>query len=98
MKDKIKEGEVDILIGTHALIEEDVDFSNLGLVVIDEQHRFGVAHRGKLISKGISPDVLIMTATPIPRTLTMTVYGDLDLSLIKEFPKNRMPIKTVLQR
>ena len=97
MKDKIKDGKVDILIGTHALIEEDVDFSNLGLVVIDEQHRFGVAHRGKLISKGISPDILIMTATPIPRTLTMTVYGDLDLSLIKELPKNRMPIKTVLR-
>lgn len=100
-KDRIKqgitEGKVNIIIGTHALIEEDVDFSKLGLVIIDEQHRFGVAHRGRLISKGISPDVLIMTATPIPRTLTMTLYGDLDLSLIKELPKNRMPIKTVLR-
>lgn len=97
IKQNIKDGKVDILIGTHALIEEDVDFSNLGLIVIDEQHRFGVAHRGKLISKGISPDILIMTATPIPRTLTMTIYGDLELSLIKELPKNRMPIKTVLR-
>ncbi len=97
MKEKIREGKVDILIGTHALIEEDVDFSKLGLVVIDEQHRFGVAHRGRLISKGVSPDILIMTATPIPRTLTMTVYGDLDVSLIKELPKNRIPIKTVLR-
>ncbi len=97
IKEKIEKGKVDIIIGTHALIEEDVDFPKLGLVVIDEQHRFGVAHRGKLIKKGIAPDVLIMTATPIPRTLTMTLYGDLDLSLIKELPKNRMPIKTVLR-
>ncbi len=95
--EKIKNNKCDIIIGTHALIEENVDFLNLGLVIIDEQHRFGVAHRGKLIRKGISPDVLIMTATPIPRTLTMTVYGDLDLSLIKELPKNRMPIKTALR-
>ncbi len=95
--EKIKNNECNILIGTHALIEENVDFANLGLVIIDEQHRFGVAHRGKLIRKGISPDVLIMTATPIPRTLTMTVYGDLDLSLIKELPKNRVPVKTVLR-
>ena len=94
---KIQENKTDIIIGTHALIEENVDFFNLGLVIIDEQHRFGVAHRGKLIRKGISPDVLIMTATPIPRTLTMTVYGDLDLSLIKELPKNRIPIKTALR-
>lgn len=93
----ITSGECDIIIGTHALIEENVDFYNLGLVIIDEQHRFGVSHRGKLISKGKSPDVLIMTATPIPRTLTMTLYGDLDLSLIKELPKNRMPIKTALR-
>lgn len=97
IKEKIQSGKIDILIGTHALIEEDVDFANLGFVVIDEQHRFGVAHRGRLIKKGISPDVLIMTATPIPRTLTMTVYGDLDLSLIKELPKNRIQVKTVLR-
>ncbi len=97
IKESIQNGKCNILIGTHALIEEDVDFTSLGLVVIDEQHRFGVAHRGKLIKKGIAPDVLIMTATPIPRTLTMTLYGDLDLSLIKELPKNRMPIKTALR-
>ncbi|MEE9430230.1 MAG: ATP-dependent DNA helicase RecG [Melioribacteraceae bacterium] len=97
IRNKIKENKCNILIGTHALIEENVELSNLGIVVIDEQHRFGVAHRGKLIKKGISPDVLIMTATPIPRTLTMTLYGDLDLSLIKELPKNRLPIKTVLR-
>ncbi len=97
IKENIQNGTCNILIGTHALIEEDVNFASLGLVVIDEQHRFGVAHRGKLIKKGIAPDVLIMTATPIPRTLTMTLYGDLDLSLIKELPKNRMPIKTALR-
>ncbi len=95
--DKIKNNETKIIIGTHALIEENVGFSNLGLVIIDEQHRFGVAHRGKLIKKGVSPDVLIMTATPIPRTLTMTVYGDLDLSIIKEMPSNRIPVKTALR-
>jgi len=95
--ENIQNNKCNIIIGTHALIEENVDFSHLGLVVIDEQHRFGVAHRGKLIRKGVSPDVLIMTATPIPRTLTMTLYGDLDLSLIKELPKNRIPIRTVLR-
>lgn len=94
---KIENGECNIVIGTHALIEANVNFQKLGMVVIDEQHRFGVAHRGKLINKAIAPDVLIMTATPIPRTLTMTLYGDLDLSLIKELPKNRMPIKTALR-
>ena len=97
LKSKIKSGEINLIIGTHALIEEDVEFNKLGFVVIDEQHRFGVAHRGKIIRKGIAPDVLIMTATPIPRTLTMTLYGDLDLSLIKEMPKNRLPIRTVLR-
>ncbi len=97
IKENIKNGTTNIIIGTHALIEEDVEFNKLGLVVIDEQHRFGVAHRGKLIFKGVMPDVLIMTATPIPRTLTMTLYGDLDVSLIKELPKNRMPIKTALR-
>ncbi|MFZ1291941.1 MAG: ATP-dependent DNA helicase RecG [Melioribacteraceae bacterium] len=95
--ESVKNGKCNIIIGTHALIEENVEFENIGLVIIDEQHRFGVAHRGKLIRKGISPDVLIMTATPIPRTLTMTLYGDLDLSLIHEMPKNRIEIKTVLR-
>ena len=97
IKEGIRSGECQIIVGTHAIIEEDVEFNKLGLVIIDEQHRFGVTHRGKLISKGITPDVLIMTATPIPRTLTMTLYGDLDLSIIKEMPKNRMRVKTVLR-
>jgi len=89
--------EADIIIGTHAIFEEQVKFSNLGLIVIDEQHRFGVKQRAALQSKGITPDVLVMSATPIPRTLSMTVYGDLDLSIINEMPKNRIPIKTVLR-
>jgi ATP-dependent DNA helicase RecG len=89
--------ESDIIIGTHALFEEDVSFNKLGLVIIDEQHRFGVVQRSALIKKGISPDVIIMTATPIPRTLSMTVYGDLDVSIIDEMPKDRKPIKTFLR-
>ena len=89
--------EADIIVGTHALFEEKVKFSNLGLIVIDEQHRFGVAQRGKLQSKGVTPDVIVMSATPIPRTLTMTIYGDLDLSIIDEMPSNRKPIKTILR-
>nr|MCU0343942.1 ATP-dependent DNA helicase RecG [Ignavibacterium sp.] len=89
--------EADIIIGTHAIFEEQVKFNNLGLIVIDEQHRFGVKQRALLQSKGKTPDVLVMSATPIPRTLSMTVYGDLDLSIITEMPKNRIPIKTVLR-
>lgn len=89
--------EADIIVGTHALFEEKVKFSNLGLVVIDEQHRFGVRQRAQLQSKGKTPDVLVMSATPIPRTLSMTIYGDLDLSVIDEMPKNRKPVKTVLR-
>ncbi len=93
----IREGKADIVIGTHALIEENVEFNKLGLVVIDEQHRFGVVQRSTLVRKGIQPDVLIMTATPIPRTMTMTVYGDLDVSVIDSMPKNRKPIKTIMR-
>jgi ATP-dependent DNA helicase RecG len=94
---EIKSGEVQIIIGTHALIEENVEFHKPGLIVIDEQHRFGVAQRSELIIKGTQPDVLIMTATPIPRTLSLTLYGDLDVSIIDEMPVNRKPIKTVLR-
>jgi ATP-dependent DNA helicase RecG len=98
-KDKIlkdiKEGKVNLVIGTHALLEEDVKFKNLGLVVIDEQHKFGVGQRALLPKKGANPDILIMTATPIPRTLAITLYGDLDISVITELPPGRIPIKTM---
>jgi RecG-like helicase/REP element-mobilizing transposase RayT len=87
----------DVLIGTHALLYETVSFSNLGLVVIDEQHKFGVAQRARLTSREPAPDVLVMTATPIPRTLTMTVYGDLDVSTIDEMPRNRGKIITAVR-
>src|SRR5207253_638314 len=94
LKAVISDGEVDLVIGTHALIQEDVEFSKLGLVVIDEQHRFGVLQRAELIRRGYKPDVLVMTATPIPRSLAMTVYGDLDVSIIDEMPPGRTPIET----
>ena len=87
-------GQLHILIGTHALIEEDVQFKNLGYVIIDEQHRFGVIQRAKLKIKGRNPHLLVMTATPIPRTLALTIYSDLDVSFIKTMPKNRKPIRT----
>lgn len=87
-------GEAQIAVGTHALIQDRVDFKNLGLVVIDEQHRFGVMQRAELMSKGKNPDVLVMTATPIPRTLALTVYGDLDVSILDELPPGRKKIKT----
>jgi ATP-dependent DNA helicase RecG len=93
---KIADGEANIIIGTHALIQEDVDFHKLGMVVVDEQHRFGVMQRANLRGKGISADVLVMTATPIPRTLAMTVYGDLDVSVIDEMPPGKKPVHTVL--
>lgn len=91
-------GDVDILIGTHAVIEDTVNFASLGLAVIDEQHRFGVAQRARLWSKSVQPPhVLVMTATPIPRTLAMTLYGDLDVSVIDELPPGRKPIATIHQ-
>jgi len=94
--ERIRSGKADIIVGTHALIQEDVDFWKLGLVVIDEQHRFGVLQRATLRNKGLSPDVLVMTATPIPRTLAMTVYGDLDVSVIDEMPPGKKPVRTVV--
>ena len=93
--EKCAEGELDILFGTHALIYDYVTFKRLGLVIIDEQHRFGVEQRGKLYAKGDNPDLLVMTATPIPRTLTLTLYGDLDVSTIDSLPPGRKPIRTV---
>ncbi len=92
----LERGELDMVFGTHALIEEGVRFSRLGLVVVDEQHRFGVMQRAALLNKGVNPDFLVMTATPIPRTLTLTIYGDLDVSIIEEKPPGRMPVITRL--
>jgi ATP-dependent DNA helicase RecG len=91
---RVESGETKLLVGTHALIEDPVKFSKLGLAIVDEQHRFGVLQRKRLIDKGASPHVLVMTATPIPRTLALTLYGDLDLSVIDELPPGRTPIET----
>jgi ATP-dependent DNA helicase RecG len=92
--ERLASGETGVVVGTHALIQEGVHFFKLGLAIIDEQHRFGVLQRAALSSKGIRPDMLVMTATPIPRTLTLTVYGDLDVSILDELPPGRKPIKT----
>jgi ATP-dependent DNA helicase RecG len=91
----IAAGTIHLVVGTHALVQSDVQFHSLGLVVIDEQHRFGVLQRAGLRAKGLHPDVLVMTATPIPRTLALTVYGDLDVSVIRDVPPGRLPVKTL---
>jgi ATP-dependent DNA helicase RecG len=91
---EVAAGTIPLVVGTHALVQGDVQFKQLGLVVIDEQHRFGVLQRATLRTKGLHPDVLVMTATPIPRTLALTLYGDLDVSVIRDVPPGRLPIKT----
>ena len=93
---ELAEGRLDVLVGTHALLEDWVHFRRLGLVIVDEQHRFGVLQRGRLRQKGEWPHCLVMSATPIPRTLSLTLYGDLDLSLLTEMPPGRVPPKTHL--
>ncbi len=94
IKEKLKNGEIDLLVGTHAIIQDDVEFENLGLAVTDEQHRFGVAQRGSLSKKGEEPHLLVMSATPIPRTLALMIYGDLDVSILDELPPGRQKIDT----
>ena len=96
LRTALKAGEIHAVIGTHALVQEGVVFANLGLVIIDEQHRFGVMQRAELRARGFNPDVLVMTATPIPRSLAMTVYGDLDVSVIDQMPPGRTPIETIV--
>jgi len=94
IKDALKRGEIDVIVGTHALLSDDVEFWNLGLVITDEQHRFGVTQRSKLSAKGENPHTLVMSATPIPRTLGLVLYGDLDISIIDEYPKGRQRVDT----
>jgi len=98
VRERIANGVTQVAVGTHALIQEDITFRNLGMAIIDEQHRFGVLQRQALHRKGTTPHVLVMTATPIPRTLTLTLYGDLDTSIINELPPGRKPIKTHWKR
>jgi RecG-like helicase len=94
LEDQIRTGAINLIIGTHALIQDSVEYANLGLIITDEQHRFGVNQRQKLREKGDRPDVLAMTATPIPRTLAITTYGEMDVSIIDELPAGRLPIQT----
>lgn len=94
IKQRLKDGETDLIIGTHALIQDNVEFRSLGLVITDEQHRFGVKHRAALSKKGSNPHTLVMSATPIPRTLALMLYGDLDVSVLDELPPGRQPIET----
>lgn len=96
IKEALKNGEIDVAVGTHALLTDDVEFNRLGLVITDEQHRFSVAQRGKLSAKGENPHTLVMSATPIPRTLGLIIYGDLDISIIDEYPRGRQKIDTYL--
>ncbi len=96
IKAAIASGEITVVTGTHALIQEDVEFKNLGLIITDEQHRFGVKQRSALTKKGKDPHTIVMSATPIPRTLAFVLYGDLDISVLDEMPKNRLPVKTYL--
>ncbi|MEJ7846554.1 MAG: ATP-dependent DNA helicase RecG [Pyrinomonadaceae bacterium] len=96
MQAEIANGDIQVIVGTHAIIQDAVEFENLGIAIIDEQHRFGVLQRAELRARGYNPDILVMTATPIPRSLAMTVYGDLDVSVIDELPPGRTPVKTVV--
>jgi ATP-dependent DNA helicase RecG len=96
IQSEIASGDINAVVGTHAVIQDAVKFENLGLAVVDEQHRFGVLQRAQLRERGLNPDILVMTATPIPRSLAMTVYGDLDVSVIDELPPGRTPVKTVV--
>lgn len=95
---ELESGNIDMIVGTHALIQEEVKYKDLGLVITDEQHRFGVNQRALLNNKGTMPDVLYMSATPIPRTYALTIYGDMDVSIIKEMPKGRIPVKTYVKK
>src|SRR6266850_1481099 len=93
----LREGYIQLVVGTHALLEEAIEFQSLGLAIVDEQHRFGVEQRQALFAKGDTPDILVMTATPIPRSLALALYGDLELSVIDELPPGRTPIKTAVR-
>ena len=98
IKEALKQGKIDMIVGTHALLQDDISFNNLGLIITDEQHRFGVNQRSNLRNKGNMPDVLYLSATPIPRTYALTIYGDMDISIIKSKPKGRKEIKTIVKK